>query len=111
VKNDRVYLAHIRDAIVRIESDTTDGRGAFLSNTLIQDAVIRNLEVIGEAVKGLSDELRVKNPEIPWKQIAGLRDVLIHQNALASNWKTFGKWSSTIYRSYATHWRRLSMIS
>jgi uncharacterized protein with HEPN domain len=45
---------------------------------MIQDAVIRNLEVIGEAVKGVSEELRVANPDIPWKQIAGMRDVLIH---------------------------------
>ena len=45
---------------------------------MIQDAVIRNLEVIGEAVKGLSEELRSTNPDVPWKQIAGMRDVLIH---------------------------------
>lgn len=40
--------------------------------------MIRNLEVIGQAVKGLSEDLRAANPEIPWKQIAGMRDVLIH---------------------------------
>jgi uncharacterized protein with HEPN domain len=45
---------------------------------MVQDAVIRNLEVIGEAVKGLSDDLRSANPDVPWKQIAGMRDVLIH---------------------------------
>jgi uncharacterized protein with HEPN domain len=45
---------------------------------MIQDAVIRNLEVIGEAAKGLSDNLRNRNPDIAWKQIAGMRDVLIH---------------------------------
>jgi uncharacterized protein with HEPN domain len=45
---------------------------------MVQDAVIRNLEVIGEAVKGLSDDLRSANRDVPWKQIAGMRDVLIH---------------------------------
>jgi uncharacterized protein with HEPN domain len=78
VKEDRVYLAHIRDAIDRIETFTSGGHERFLSEAIIQDAVIRNLEVIGEAVKGLSDELRAANPDIPWKQIAGMRDVLIH---------------------------------
>lgn len=45
---------------------------------MIQDAVVRNLEVIGEAVKGLSEDVRANNPDIPWTQIAGMRDVLIH---------------------------------
>jgi uncharacterized protein with HEPN domain len=78
VKEDRVYLAHIRDAIERIDRFTADGRDRFLANPMIQDAVIRNLEVIGEAVKGLSEDLRLANPDIPWKQISGMRDVLIH---------------------------------
>jgi uncharacterized protein with HEPN domain len=51
MKDDRVYLRHIRDAIARIESYVTRGREAFLAETIIQDAVIRNLEVIGEAVR------------------------------------------------------------
>ncbi len=46
---------------------------------MIQDAVIRNLEIIGEAVKNLSADLRDRHPDIPWGRIAGLRDVLIHQ--------------------------------
>jgi uncharacterized protein with HEPN domain len=78
VKDDRVYLSHIRDAIERIDNYTSGGRDEFLTNEMAQDAVIRNLEVIGEAVKGLSEELRSANPDIPWKQIAGMRDVLIH---------------------------------
>ncbi len=45
---------------------------------MAQDAVARNLEIIGEAVKGLSEEIRSANPDVPWKQIAGMRDVLIH---------------------------------
>lgn len=78
MKDDRVSLAHIRDAIARIESYTQGGREAFFADTKTQDAVIRNLEVIGEAVKNLSADLRVTHPEMPWTRIAGMRDVLIH---------------------------------
>jgi uncharacterized protein with HEPN domain len=78
MKDDRVFLAHIRDAITRIESYTHGGRQAFFSDTKTQDAVIRNLEVIGEAVKNLSADLRDKHPDVPWARIAGMRDVLIH---------------------------------
>lgn len=78
MKDDRVYLAHIRDAIKRIDAFTSGGRERFLAETIVQDAVIRNLEVIGEAVKGLSEDLRTAHPDIPWKQFAGMRDVLIH---------------------------------
>lgn len=79
MKDDRVFLRHIRDAIARIESYVSGGREAFLAQTIIQDAVIRNLEVIGEAVKNLSDGLRVRHPEGPRTRIAGMRDVLIHE--------------------------------
>ncbi len=79
MKDDRVYLRHIRDAIARIGSYVTGGREAFLADTMIQDAVIRNLEVIGEAVKNLSSGLRDRHPDIPWTRIAGMRDVLIHE--------------------------------
>lgn len=79
MKDDQVVLAHIREAIDRSESYTQGGRGAFLSDTKTQDAVIRNFEVIGEAVKNLSGDLRAKHPEVPWNRIAGMRDVLIHE--------------------------------
>jgi uncharacterized protein with HEPN domain len=78
VKDDRVYLSHIRDAIDRIEAFTSGGLEGFVRDLMVQDAVIRNLEVIGEATKGLSEEIRSANPDVPWKQIAGMRDVLIH---------------------------------
>jgi uncharacterized protein with HEPN domain len=54
-------------------------RGILKESFLVQDAVLRNPEVIGEAVKNLSQELRRSHPEIPWSRIAGLRDVLIHE--------------------------------
>ena len=79
MKEDRIYLLHIRDAIERIESYTAGGKESFEKQTITQDAVIRNLEIIGEAVKNLSAVTREHCPEVPWKQIAGLRDVLIHE--------------------------------
>ncbi len=78
MKDDRVFLAHVRDAISKIESYTQGGREAFFADTKTQDAVIRNLEIIDEAVKNLSADLRAEHPEMPWTRIAGMRDVLIH---------------------------------
>jgi uncharacterized protein with HEPN domain len=66
------------DRIERILLYTTGGREDFFESLLIQDAVIRNFEVIGEATKKLSLELRQQYPDIPWRRIAGFRDVLIH---------------------------------
>lgn len=79
MKDDLVYLRHIGDAAADIANYTSGGEEDFFSEKMIQDAVIRNLEIIGEAVKNISQETRDNNPDIPWKQIAGLRDVLIHQ--------------------------------
>jgi uncharacterized protein with HEPN domain len=78
LSRDRLLLEHIRDAATRIAQYTSGGKSAFLADSLIQDGVMRNLEVIGEAVKGLSDASRNQQPQIPWKRIAGLRDFLIH---------------------------------
>lgn len=78
-KDPRVYLAHIMECIQKIERFTERGRGHFLEDELTQDAVLRNFEVIGEAAKRLDDSYRASHPEIPWRAIAGLRDVLIHQ--------------------------------
>lgn len=78
MKSDLLYLSNIRDCIQRIESYTIEGKDKFLETPLVQDAVIRNFEIIGEATKRLSLELKNTYPNIPWKQIAGLRDILIH---------------------------------
>jgi len=79
-KDPAVYVQHIHDCIVRIETYVKDGREAFFRDHKTQDAVIRNLEVIGQAVKDLgTDRLSDKQPAIPWSQIAGARNVLAHQ--------------------------------
>ncbi len=78
-KNDLVYLDHILDSIGWIE-EYTEGmeRADFLSNKLVQDGTIRQIEIIGEATKNLSKDFREKYPQVPWKDIAGMRDRLIH---------------------------------
>jgi uncharacterized protein with HEPN domain len=78
VRDENLYLTDILTCIQKIQSYTIDGRDVFLNTPMVQDAVIRNLEIIGEATKQLSLELRRANPDIRWQQIAGLRDVLIH---------------------------------
>jgi uncharacterized protein with HEPN domain len=75
---DELYLAHIVEAIAAIERFTAGSREAFFANDMVQSAVIRQLEVVGEAVKNLSVELTQREPGVPWKQIAGARDRLIH---------------------------------
>lgn len=77
-RDDRDFLQDILDCIQRIETYIAPGYDEFLASQLIQDAVQRNFEVIGEATKRLSPDLRSQYPEVPWKQIAGFRDVIIH---------------------------------
>jgi uncharacterized protein with HEPN domain len=79
LKDDGVYLMHIRDALVHILDYTTEGRESFFKDTKTQDAVVRNLEIVGEAVKNLSPQFKANHPEIHWKAISGMRDKLIHE--------------------------------
>ena len=90
MRDDQVYLRDILDAIRRIESYTSVGREAFLNTELYQDAVIRQLAVIGEASRKLSESLRASHGEVPWPRIFALRNLLIHDYAgvsLETVWK------------------------
>lgn len=79
-KEPEVFIRHILESIGEIEKYTRGmSAGDFIKSTLVQDASIRRLEIIGEAVKKISPETRAEAKEIPWKQIAGLRDILIHE--------------------------------
>ncbi|MFB6276395.1 MAG: DUF86 domain-containing protein [Halothece sp.] len=78
-RSNREYLHHIQQASHRIASYTTGmTEQTFWEDSKTQDAVIRNLEIIGEATKNLTNEVRERYPEIPWKSMAALRDRLIH---------------------------------
>ncbi len=78
-KDDSVYLHHIIDAFLQIEHYTESvSHEEFLHNRLLQDGVIRQLEVMGEAARNLSENLRNEHPQLPWRQMIGLRNRMIH---------------------------------
>ncbi|MBI2345621.1 MAG: DUF86 domain-containing protein [Deltaproteobacteria bacterium] len=78
MKNDRMYLIQIQECVQRIGEYTQNGKEHFLRTPLVQDGVVRNFEIIGETTKQLSQTLKDRYPDIPWKRVAGFRDVLIH---------------------------------
>ncbi|MEO1465244.1 MAG: DUF86 domain-containing protein [Cyanobacteria bacterium J06633_1] len=73
-----LFLKDILSAIERIESYTRNGKSEFLNSSSLQDATLFRLQTIGEAVNQLPNELKEKYPEIPWRQITGLRNLLAH---------------------------------
>jgi uncharacterized protein with HEPN domain len=78
VSRDELYLRHILDAIQKIERYAAVGHDEFVAESLRHDAAIRQIEIIGEAAKRLSAQVLSRRPEIPWRQVSGMRDVLIH---------------------------------
>lgn len=79
MKNNIVYIEHIYKSIIRVEKFINNvSKNAFYNNELIQSAVIREIEVVGEATKNLSSDFRKIYSEVRWKDIAGMRDKLIH---------------------------------
>ncbi|MBM4302361.1 MAG: DUF86 domain-containing protein [Deltaproteobacteria bacterium] len=78
MKDDRLYLIHISECIGRIERFVFGGKESFMASDLIQGAVLRNLQVMAESTKRLSDSLKAKKPEGEWTGIAGFRNVLVN---------------------------------
>jgi uncharacterized protein with HEPN domain len=75
-----LYLNEILSAIIKIEDYSKDSSyEKFQLDGMLQDAIIRNVEIIGEAVKKIPDVIKNDNKEIEWRKIAGIRDILIHE--------------------------------
>ena len=78
MRSDRERLLDILEAIERIELQATRGRAAFDQSEVAQTAIIRWIEIIGEAARGLSGDLRQAHPEVPWRQMVAMRNVVVH---------------------------------
>ena len=79
-RDDTVYLLHILDAIGLIEEYTRGmSENEFFSNSMAHDAVIRQLEIIGEAARNVSDEFQAKHHALPWMKMIGIRNKIIHE--------------------------------
>lgn len=75
---DRVLLAHMRDCLDRIHEYTQAERARFDASRLVQDAVIRNLQTLTESSQRLSSEIKDTEPQIPWRELSGFRNVIVH---------------------------------
>ncbi len=78
MKDDRLYLIHTTECMARIHQYVADGRDVFLNDTKTQDAVLRNVQILAESVRRVSDLLKKSHPEVDWRGIAAFRNVAVH---------------------------------
>lgn len=78
MREDRTYLEFILRCIGRIEQYVADGRSSFYDSTMIQDAVLRNLQTLTEASQSISSAVRERHPEVNWRGMRGFRNILVH---------------------------------
>jgi uncharacterized protein with HEPN domain len=75
---DGVLIAHMRECIERIREYCAGDQSRFESSRMVQDAVIRNLQTLTESSQRLSDAIRATEPHVPWRELAGFRNVIVH---------------------------------
>lgn len=78
MRSDRLYLEDIRDAIAEVQRRLPSDRAEFDANPLLQSHVLRYVQVIGEAASRVSNSAKDRNPLVPWRQLSGMRHVLVH---------------------------------
>ena len=78
MRGDRLYIEHVLECLQKIEEYCRGGRETFLGSGLIQDAVVRNLQVLAESTQRLSEAVKGSCPKVDWTAISGLRNVLVH---------------------------------
>jgi len=76
-RDNAVYIEHMLDCLQRI-SEYVESKEQFYASRLVQDAVVRNLQVMAESSQRLADDIKKAYPDIPWKQISGFRNILVH---------------------------------
>jgi uncharacterized protein with HEPN domain len=77
-EKDLIYLAHILEYVEAVQDCTAKGEKDFLKNGLVQDAVLRRLQIMAESTQRLSDEMKQQAPDVDWRGLAGFRNVLVH---------------------------------
>jgi uncharacterized protein with HEPN domain len=78
LKNGKLYLQHVLECADRIEKYTAGGKKDFVADQMIQDAVVRNLQILSESIQRLTPLYQTKYPDIPWKNIGQFRNVIVH---------------------------------
>ena len=78
MKDDRLYLVHVRECIAYILEFTAEGKDAFSADRKTQDAVLRNLHTLSESIQRISEDLKLRYPAVRWREIAAFRNVIVH---------------------------------
>lgn len=78
MKDDRIYFDHILLCIEKIEDYTKMDKSLYMESTIIQDAVVRNLQVLAESTQRISDSVKTKYPDTEWQAISGFRNIIVH---------------------------------
>ncbi len=94
MKDEGLYLEHILECIRKIEDYTEMDEARFMNSSMIQDAVVRNLQVMAESTQRISEKTKSENPNIEWRGIAGFRNILVHDYLgldLGKTWEVIGR--------------------